>query len=124
MNATGQAINYSAGRNIAIKVPDHEYRQTVHFYHNILGFPYAADCPQTSQNTALIFGQNILWIDCSDTLSQSEIWLEIRTNDAAAAKASLQEQGYTIRDALEPLPHDMNGFWLAGPSNIIHLLRS
>lgn len=123
MDKSLQPVTYSAGKNIAIKVPDHEYDQTVRFYRDVLGFPEKSELSQNAENTALIFGNNILWIDRVTTLSQAEIWLEIKTDNVAGAKASLEQEGYKIRDSLEALPDELDGFWLAGPSNIINLVN-
>ena len=61
-------------------------------------------------------------IDRVSSLSQSEIWLEIRTENYYEAKAYFEEQGYTIVNEIEPLADNFKGFWLNGPSNIIHLV--
>lgn len=116
-------MSYSAGKNIALKVPDHEFHETVKFYREILGFEDAFDYTDTATSVAVKFGSNILWIDRVTTLSQSEIWLEIKTDNIENARAELQSKGVQTRESLEPLPANIEGFWIAGPGNIIHLLH-
>lgn len=65
---------------------------------------------------------NQLWIDNVPGISQAELWLELRTSDGEAAAAYLAESGVTRRDEIEPLPQGSDGFWIASPGNIIHLV--
>ena len=111
-------MTFYPGNNIAIKVPSHEFAKTVEFYRDIL-------CLTLIEDDGIVFdfqGKK-LWIDCVNSLSQAEIWLEIRTDDVKAAKTYLSGKGVTFRDDIENLPEDFNGFWIAGPSNIIHLVN-
>lgn len=41
--------------------------------------------------------------------------MEIETNNAVTAKRYLTEQGCDIRDEIEPLPEDFQGFYLSSP---------
>lgn len=116
-------MTYTAGKNIAIKTPEHEYADTVKFYREILGFEDAIDYQPDATSAAVHFGDKVLWIDCVPTLSQAEIWLEINTPDTAAARKSLAQQGIATRSAIEPLPANIDAFWISGPNNIIHLVH-
>lgn len=114
---------FTPGKNIAIKTPAHEYDSMVAFYESILGFEKLS--PTSIDNfpsTVFAFGDKSLWIDCIESLSQAEIWLEIEAEDAEAAKVYLQSKGCRIRNEIEPLPSGFNGFWLNSPSNVIHLV--
>ena len=116
---------FHPGDNIAMKVPTHEFERTVAFYRDVLGFAEIPDAAQASaDNVAFEFGGKILWIDRVATVSQAELWLEVRTDDLTAAQEQLSRAECVRRDEIEPLPDDMSGFWIASPSNIIHLVVS
>ncbi|MEM7258677.1 MAG: hypothetical protein AAF404_14965 [Pseudomonadota bacterium] len=117
-------VKYTAGRNIAIKTPDHEYAETVRFYREILGFEDAIEYQPDATSAAVHFGDKVLWIDSVPTLSQAEIWLEIKTDNTQQARQSLQQQGIVTRDAIEPLPDNFDGFWVSSPNSIIHLINA
>lgn len=114
---------FTPGKNIAVKVPSHEFEQMVHFYRDVLGLrPRDAGSPDQFESIAFEFGDKNLWIDRIDGISQAEVWLEIQTDNATEARHYLEAQGCVIRDEIEPLPPDFNGFWLSSPSNTIHLV--
>jgi hypothetical protein len=110
---------FRAGRNIAMKVPAHEYEATLRFYRDILGLPVV---PTEEPAPVFQFGLNRLWIDKEDHLSQAELWLELATDTPEQAKEYLVENGVVIRDEIEELPEHLNGFWITNPANIIHLV--
>ncbi len=114
---------FEPGNNIAIKVPPHQFEATVSFYRNILGLPQV-DQPDNEQyeRVAFNFGGKKLWIDKINALSQAEIWLEIKTDNIEQAADHLGKFNVTRRDEIETLPDNFNGFWIANPSNIIHLV--
>lgn len=115
---------FSPGRNIAIKVPEHEYDSTVAFYRDILGLKQITlESPDKYESTAFEFGDKNLWVDKISGISQAEIWLEIITDNIQKAKDYLEEKGYCRRDEIETLPSEFKGFWLSSPSNIIHLIH-
>ena len=115
--------NFKPGRNIAIKVPPHQYERTVTFYRDILGLePVGLPSPGSYESVALKFGDKTLWIDNTASLSQSEIWLEIQTDDIEKAAAYLENANICRRDEIEPLPDDFSGFWISSPGDIIHLV--
>ncbi len=115
---------FEPGQNIAIKVPAHEYDKTVSFYQDILGLERKSDDSADERYTVVFrFGDKNLWVDRLSSLSQAEIWLEITTDDAETAASYLDQCGIARRDDIETLPDDFRGFWISGPSNIIHLMR-
>ena len=63
------------GRNMAMKVPTHEYTSTVAFYRETLRLkeltPNDADGEQTPR---FEFGDKVLWLDRVAGISQAEIW--------------------------------------------------
>lgn len=114
---------FNPGKNIAIKVPAHEFDKMVNFYKVILGLKQkTASSPDAPHSVAFEFGDKNLWVDKVSGISQAEIWLEIVTDDAIAAKNYFESQGCTIRNEIELLPPGFNGFWLSSPSNTIHLI--
>jgi catechol 2,3-dioxygenase-like lactoylglutathione lyase family enzyme len=115
--------HYAPGRNIAMKVPSHEYERTVAFYRDVLGLEELKGAPQSATDTVrFAFGDKVLWIDRMAGMSQAEIWLEIVTHDVEGAAAHLEAHGCARRDEVEPLPPGFEGFWISSPSNIIHLV--
>lgn len=115
---------FTPGKNIAVKVPIHEYESMVNFYKNTLGLRQVdVYSPDKFDSIAFEFGDKCLWIDKIAGISQAEVWLEINTDDVPAAQKYLEAQGCAIRNEIEPLPDDFNGFWLSSPSNIVHLVN-
>ena len=116
--------NFRPGKNIAIKVPAHEFERMVEFYKIIIGLKQKdTNSRDDFDSIAFEFGDKNLWVDKISELSQAEVWLEIESDNAADAKSYLEEQGCVIRNEIEPLPSGFNGFWLSSPSNIIHLVN-
>ncbi len=112
--------SFSAGKNIALKVPPHQFDATVAFYRDVLGLK-----PVDEFEPAVVFefGANRLWIDRTPALSQAELWLEIETRDAKRAAAYLDAQGVTRCDAIEALPEGFDGLWIMNPAGIVHLVN-
>ena len=114
---------FQPGKNIAMKVPAHEFEKTVHFYEVILGFNrLEMGSEGDRESIAFCFGDKNLWIDKVSEMSQAEIWLEVTTNNVEQAQAYLENQGCLFRNEIERLPQSLNGFWLNSPANIIHLV--
>ncbi|MBX2835693.1 MAG: hypothetical protein KTR35_02485 [Gammaproteobacteria bacterium] len=114
---------FSPGKNIAVKVPTHEFERMVNFYKVILGLKQKeASSPDEFDSVTFEFGDKNLWIDRISGISQAEVWLEIETDNAVEAKKYLEQQGCAIRNEIEPLPSSFHGFWLSSPSNTIHLV--
>jgi len=115
---------FTPGKNIAMKVPVHEFDKTVTFYRDILGFQEIdASSPADIDSVIFKFGDKNLWIDKKSEISQAEIWLEIMTDDIESASAYFEESNCVRRDEIEPLPEGFKAFWLANPANIIHLIN-
>lgn len=115
--------NFNPGKNIAIKVPTHEFEKMVNFYKVILGLKQKeASSPDEFDSVTFEFGDKNLWIDKISGISQAEVWLEIETDNVEEAQKYLEDQGCAIRNEIEPLPANFNGFWLSSPSNIVHLV--
>lgn len=112
---------FQAGRNIAMKVPPHEYAATLRFYREVLGLPELTPS-QPGETPRFDFGGKTLWIDQVPGCSQAEIWLEVTHPNPAEAADALQAAGVVRCDAIEPLPEDFSGYWIASPCNIVHLV--
>lgn len=114
---------FTPGKNIAMKVPVHEFDRTVAFYRDILGFEEVdASSPDNIEAVTFKFGDRYLWIDKIPGISQAEIWLEVVTDDIEVASEYFEENNCIRRDEIEPLSEGFKGFWLANPANIIHLI--
>jgi len=57
------------------------------------------------------------------SISQAEIWLEIRTSSIEQAARYLKDCKIVRRDEIERLQGDLKGFWITSPSDIIHLIN-
>lgn len=110
---------FTPGRNMAMKVPPHQYEATIQFYRDVIGLqPLDTEPPAVGFE----FGGKNLWIDRVPSLSQAELWLELVTDDLAAAAQQLGVVGVVRCDEIEPLPAGFQGFWIASPASIIHLV--
>lgn len=114
-------MKLTPGKNIAMKVPSHEFERTVAFYRDVLGLRSLGG---TTEPVRFEFGDKVLWIDDVPTISQAELWLEIVTDDLDAAAAHFAALGVARCDEIEPLPDGFAGFWIASPSNVIHLVTA
>ncbi|MEN8819860.1 MAG: hypothetical protein ABF271_02010 [Abyssibacter sp.] len=113
--------SFTPGQNIAMKVPPHEFDQTVAFYRDVLGFEQLS-AERGNPSPRFAFGDKVLWIDAVPGCTQAEIWLEVSTPNPAAAAAALAQAGVQRCDAVEPLPPGFNGYWISSPCNIVHLV--
>ncbi|PSJ47671.1 hypothetical protein C7H85_02240 [Zobellella endophytica] len=114
-----QPLRFSGGRNIALKVPPHQFEATVAFYRDVLAL---RQVDKQLPSVAFEFGACQLWIDKVPGLSQAETWLEVVTNDLEAAAGHMQAAGMARRDEIEPLPEGFAAFWISNPAQIIHLI--
>ena len=115
---------FEPGDNIAIKVPSHQFDQTVAFYRDVLGLEQIDKSSSDQfESVTFKFGDKNLWIDKMAAFSQAEVWLEIQTDDIEKANDHFKKHKIPRRDEIEPLPEDFKGFWIAGPGDIIHLIN-
>ena len=112
-------VKFTAGRNIAMKVPPHLYEATIQFYRDVLGLK---ELTKHAPSVGFEFGSNNLWIDRVPGISQAETWLEVVTNDIDAASEHLKAAGVVRCDEIEPLPEGFQAFWVSSPASIIHLV--
>ena len=111
---------FRPGKNVAMKVPPDEFDATVAFYRDIVGLKRLRR--GNANSVGFEFGGKNLWIDRVPALSQAEIWLEISTRDTKAAAQHLKTKHVVRADAIEPLPADLDAFWIKNPAGIVHLV--
>jgi catechol 2,3-dioxygenase-like lactoylglutathione lyase family enzyme len=104
------------GKNIAIKVPLFRWQETVAFYRDKVGLSIKNEQENT---VAFEFGDITLWVDRVEHQSDTDVWLELLTDDHEQALESL---GSPIRDELEPLD-DVEGHWTSDPAGVVLLVR-
>ncbi|MDF1607835.1 VOC family protein [Hoeflea sp. YIM 152468] len=113
-------VKFMGGKNIAMKVPPHQYDATVRFYRDILGLEPVGG--PGGDAVGFKFGPNNLWIDKVAAMSQAELWLEIITDDTAAAATQLADANVVRCDEIEALGKEFDGYWITSPASIIHLV--
>ena len=111
---------FSGGKNIAMKVPPHQYDDTVEFYKDTLGLE-EIDGP-AGDAVGFKFGANNLWIDKVPSMSQAELWLEIVVDSTSKAAEVLRDAGIPRCDEIEELGDNFDGYWISSPASIIHLV--
>jgi hypothetical protein len=111
--------HFQGGRNIAMKIPQHLFDQTVAFYKDTLSLPVLEEGATT---VVFEFGANRLCLDRTNHFSQAEIWLEITTDDVPSAEAYFANTDTIRREEIEALPDGFEGFWICNPANVIHLV--
>ncbi len=114
------APRFEGGKNIAMKVPPHQFDQTVAFYKDTLGLEEIGG--PSGDAVGFKFGANNLWIDKVTAMSQAELWLEIVTDDTKEAAKLLKEAGVARCDEIEDLGENFDGYWVSSPASIIHLV--
>src|SRR5690606_15840468 len=112
-----RSMKITPGRNIAIKVPLHNWADTVAFYRDRVGLPVKKEL---ASSVAFDFGEMTLWIDRVERQSQVDVWLELFTEDPDGALRQLKSP---MRDELEPVD-DVNGHWTSDPAGVVLLVRS
>lgn len=105
----------TGGSNIAVKIPKYKYDDTVHFYKETLKLPYLGFI---SDSHAFQFGEMTLWLDCMDNYSQQDVWLELKTGDAAGAAEYFETHGVSRRDEVE-IHEQSDGYWISDPAGTI-----
>lgn len=119
---------FVGGVNVAMKVPKAQYDATVAFYRDTLGFAVErvedTGAASVAVSHRLSFGPVTLWLDRVDAAARSDVWLELGTDDLAAATAQLAAAGVEPCDEVEPLEGEAvaRSHWIRNPAGVIHLL--
>lgn len=116
------AARFVGGKNIAMKVPPHQYDATVAFYRDLLGLEQIGG--PAGDAVGFKFGSNNLWIDKVPSMSQAELWLEIVTDSTADAAKALANADVVRCDDIENLGEGFDGYWVSSPAAIIHLVNA
>jgi catechol 2,3-dioxygenase-like lactoylglutathione lyase family enzyme len=113
------------GQNIAMKVPQFRYAETVRFYAEVLGLPLlgrSAPAPGSpGGSTTFAFGDARLWLDPVPGYAKADLWLQVVTDDHERARAHVAAAGTPVRDELDPLG-DFPGHWISDPAGTVLLL--
>jgi predicted enzyme related to lactoylglutathione lyase len=115
---------FEAGVNLAIKIPKSKYEKTVAFYKDILKLAVeekSIDNPTISRTHEVKFGNNVIWLDCVDNYTHSEIWLQLTVPDVDKATTYLQLKGVETCDEIEKLPKNMH--WIQDPAGTVFNLQ-
>jgi predicted enzyme related to lactoylglutathione lyase len=116
---------FKGGVNIAIKIPKSKYEETVAFYRDILKLEIEEkpiSNPTVSRTHKVTFGNNVVWLDCLDNYTHSEVWLELNTDDVRTSTEYLVSKGIKTCDELEQIPADMH--WIADPAGTVFILKT
>lgn len=113
-----ESTRIRGGRNVAMKVPPHQFQPTVAAYRK-LGIPILSE---SESCVTFEFGPMHLHVDCVPTQSQAEIWLEFIVPSVEVASEEFSKAAFTRCDAIEQLPEGFAGFWVASPASIVHLV--
>ena len=115
---------FEAGINIAIKIPKSKYEKTVTFYRDILKLEVEEkpiDNSTVSRTHEVKFGNNIIWLDCVDNYTRSEMWLQLTVPNVEEATNYLQLNGVETCDEIEELPEEMH--WIQDPAGTVFNLQ-
>jgi hypothetical protein len=117
-------VKFEAGVNIALKIPKSTYEQTLAFYRDILQWEVeevAITHPTISRTHKLKFGHNVLWLDCMDHFTHSEVWMELTTPRIDEATRYLISRGVSPCDEIEAISADMH--WIKDPAGTVFLVH-
>ncbi|RZK38955.1 MAG: hypothetical protein EOO90_20505 [Pedobacter sp.] len=115
---------FEAGINIAIKIPKHKYEKTVAFYRDILKLPVEEKPiknPTVSRTHEVKFGHNIIWLDCVDSFTRSETWLQLTVPNIEEATEYLLSNDVIPCDEIEEIPENMH--WIMDPAGTVSNLQ-
>lgn len=118
------AAKFEAGINIAIKIPKSKYEKTVAFYRDILKLDVEEKSithPTVSRTYEVKFGNNIIWLDCVDSYTHSETWLQLTVPNVEEATEYLRLNGVETCDEIEELPEHMH--WITDPAGTVFNLQ-
>lgn len=117
-------MKFEPGNNIAMKIPEQQYADTLHFYRDVLLLEVeekSIDHPTVLKTYKVKFGAVTLWLDCIKDIDSSSLWLEIRTPDIHVATTYLSSNNTGTFDELEQIPENMH--WIKDPAGTILLLN-
>ncbi len=99
---------FAGGRNIALKVPLHQYEATVQFYRDVLGLKVLENhLPAVASNSDRT---NSGWIQGPASARRNFGWRSLPTMSRPPQRISRPRVSC---DEIEPLPQGFDGFWIA-----------
>jgi predicted enzyme related to lactoylglutathione lyase len=104
------------GKNIAIKIPSYKWQETVEFYRDRVGLTVKRIL---NESIGFEFGEMTLWLDRVEKQSQTDVWLELFSDDPDTA---IEQLGGPARDYLEPLD-SVEGHWTIDPAGVVLVVR-
>lgn len=114
---------FEGGMNIAIKIPRVHYEKTIAFYRDILGLPLVEEKREVAARSySCQFDPNTLWFDLMENYSETDVWLELETDNLEEATEYLAENNVPVRDEIEPFPEGFQAHWISNPAGVVHLL--
>ncbi|HSJ67056.1 MAG TPA: VOC family protein [Anditalea sp.] len=115
---------FRGGMNIALKIPKHVYEQTISFYRDVLGFELSKEESDFFPECySCQYGQIKLWFDRLDSYAQTDVWMDLETDDIASAREYLKSHRVPFRNELEKLPPDYKADWISNPAGVVMLLK-
>ena len=115
---------FRGGMNIAMKIPKHLYDQTIAFYRDILGFELTKEESEfIPESYSCQYGQIKLWFDRMDSYAQTDVWMDLETDDIAVAREYLKNHQVPFRNELEKLPADFKANWISNPAGLVMLVK-
>ncbi|WP_028110572.1 glyoxalase/bleomycin resistance/dioxygenase family protein [Ferrimonas futtsuensis] len=116
---------FEGGSTLLVRIPPHEFTQTLSFYRDILQLEEDVSFSKPSLGAyAFCFGAMRLVLCEVDCISRTEIWLHLATADESDAAFYLAQHGVVRRDEIAPLPDGDKGFWISAPGGLIHLVSN
>ena len=112
-------INLKAGKDIVFKIPRNLFEDTLHFYRDILlmDVEVIADSNSKIHKSAIIsFGNNSLRLETEDLQLESNIQLELSTNQINSTVEYFKANDVQIKNS------EGSNYYLKDPAgNLIHL---
>jgi hypothetical protein len=118
------APRFTAGRNIALKVPPQHRRHRGVLPGRAGAAPARAHRPVPDfplGSPAFGFGPGRLWVDTVAHRSRGDVWLQVVVDDLGKRRRHLTRAGVAPRDELEPLG-GFPGHWICDPAGNVVLV--
>jgi catechol 2,3-dioxygenase-like lactoylglutathione lyase family enzyme len=100
-------------------VPRYRFAETVAFYRDTLGLPVLG---KDGTSESFRFGSVRLWLDCVDHQSQTDVWLELFSDDPTRPSPTSRSAASSAREEVEPLG-DFPGHWVSDPAGVIFIVQ-
>lgn len=116
-------ITLKASNNIALKIPQELFEETLHFYRDILLMDteeIQVNGPQVIRSAKISFGSICLWLDAVPARKEPRILLELSTDQLQKARAYFMANEIAFVNPEEEGLENVD--WIKDPAgNILHL---